>query len=112
VKNPEREIRIPERDAYDWRNGLGDYTPKLYPDHLLDPSLCGKYMKVIRQYTDTNDNTRIFVVEWCVMPARSKGAAIRFAKKIPIMSQMYDTYWGLRKKHRNDEDGIPVIGWR
>ena len=113
MKNPGFEIRIPEKDAYDWLNGLGDCAPKYYPDAMCaEAGACGKYMDIKHQYTDSNTNSRVFFVEWYVMPVRTKEQAINFAKKIPIMAQHYDTYWSIRKKHYRDDDGELVIGFR
>ena len=96
-----RELRVPEIDAYDWMNNLGEY--KLDPDVRRPTGLS----KLLHQYTDSKTNERVFVLEWCVSAIPSKEDAIAFAEV-----DRTNHYWGLRKKHRNDEDGMPVIGWR
>jgi len=102
------EIRIPENDAYDWLNGLGDCESPVYPDASVNlVTTSGKYMKVKCQYTDSITNERVFIVDWYCMRAQTYEDAINFAKQ-----DTTNHYWGLRKKHRNDEDGIPVIGFR
>lgn len=114
------KIRIPEIDAYDWLNGLGKHEPSAYEyrvdlkhrfRHPRDTGEAnyssGKYMVIKRQYTDSKTNTRVFVVDWYVMKAYTREDAIRFAKE-----DLTNHYWGMRKVHRNDEDGEVVIGWR
>jgi len=96
-----RELCVPEIDAYDWLNNLGEYE--------LDPNVRRPtgLSKVLRQYTDSKTNERVFILEWCVSAVPSKEDAINFAKV-----DRTNYYWSLRKKHRNDEDGMSVIGWR
>lgn len=96
-----REVRIPEKFAYEWRNNL--------PPYEFDPTYLGPIglSQVVRQYTDSKTNERVFILDWCVCVVPSKHVAMDFAKVDRV-----NHYWGLRKKHRNDEDGMPVIGWR
>lgn len=96
-----REHRVPEIEAYDWLNNLGKYE--------IDTSYLGPtgLSQVVRHYTDSKTNERVFILDWCVCAVPSKQDAINFAQV-----DRTKHYWGLRKKHRNDEDGMPVIGWR